>query len=107
MGMAGFTQTIMAHTMFQLLVPTQYLGRVVSLWGVNGGLISVASLPMGMLGEEVGLRWAFGVAAALLIPITIWLGIMRKPLRKMPEEEMEPVSATLGGLETSSVPGKG
>lgn len=99
-GLAGLTQAVVANTLFQLFVPSQYLGRVVSLWGAAGGLISVAALPIGLVGEEWGLRWGLGGAGALLIPITIWLGLIRRPLREMPEAaadlpqgERQPVAA--------------
>ena len=83
-GFAGFTQTALAHTIFQTTVPTQYLGRVFSLWSAAGGLISGAALPFGFIGDAYGLRWAFGGAAALLLLVTIWLGMIRVPLRSMP-----------------------
>jgi predicted MFS family arabinose efflux permease len=57
---------LLAHTIFQMAVPSRFLGRVVSLWGAAGGTISMTTLLLGIVGEAYGLRVATGGAAVLL-----------------------------------------
>jgi hypothetical protein len=65
-GLCNSNYGISAQTIFQLEVPPQLLGRVVSLWGFSGGLGSISALPIGLAGEHLGLRYSLGVVGFML-----------------------------------------
>jgi MFS family permease len=71
-------------------VPDRLLGRVMSLWSFGGGLGAVAALPLGVIGDTFGLRWAFGGTAFVLLMITLAVGVLRAPLRMPATEESAP-----------------
>lgn len=78
-GLSNSALAVTAQTIFQISASPQYLGRVISLWAVAGGLASTTALPLGVLGDIFGLRWALGGAAVILLAITVWVGIVRYP----------------------------
>jgi predicted MFS family arabinose efflux permease len=68
-------------------VPQNYLGRVVGLWSLAGSLGFIAALPIGLLGEEFGLRWSIGGAAVLLLLSTFWFGMVAPQKKRLRAEE--------------------
>lgn len=80
-GITSATLSVIAQTVFQAHSSPRYLGRVVSLWSFAGGLASTTALPIGLLGEAFGLRWALGGTAAVLLLITLWVGVIRYPAK--------------------------
>ena len=81
MGFFGVSTTglaITAQTIFQTTVPPQYLGRVTSFFSVGGGIGSMTALPIGLIGDEVGLRWPLGVVAVILLFIIAVMGPERR-----------------------------
>ena len=80
-GLAATTLSLVANTIVQLVVPSHMLGRVLSLWSLSGGLGSMSALAIGLVGEAFGLRLALGGAASILVVITLWVGVIRSPLR--------------------------
>ncbi len=94
-GAFNSIQVIASNAMFQLLVPSRYLGRVVSLWFLAAGVAALAALPLGIIGDEIGLRGAFGGAGAIYIVIASWFGIIRPklfPRKTQPEAEAASVA---------------
>ena len=85
-GMGNSTLSVVANTLFQVSVPTQFLGRVVSLWFLASGLASISALPIGVAGDAVGLRVAFAGAASIYLVIALWFGIVRPRLARQPAE---------------------
>jgi MFS family permease len=83
-GIGNSAQSVVANTVFQVAVPTQFLGRVVSLWFLAAGLASIAALPIGIAGDVVGLRVAFAGAASIYLGIAFWFGIVRPRLARQP-----------------------
>jgi MFS family permease len=81
---------VVAQTIFQETVPDRLLGRVLSLWSFGGGLGAVFALPLGVIGDTFGLRWAFGGTALLLLLITLAVGVRRVPLQMPATEEPAP-----------------
>ena len=81
---------VVAQTIFQETVPDRLLGRVTSLWSFGGGLGAVSALPLGVIGDTFGLRWAFGGTAFVLLMITLAVGVLRAPLRMPATEESAP-----------------
>jgi MFS family permease len=76
-GMAGFgfvlgCVSVAGQTLFQRQVPPQFLGRVLSVWGLAGGAGFLIALPLGLIGDLLGLRWALGVGAAITLSFAFW-----------------------------------
>jgi MFS family permease len=73
-GFSNATTSVAGLTLLQTTASQQYLGRVISLFAVGVGLGFLLALPIGVVGEFVGLRWplfAFGCSFALW---TLWVG---------------------------------
>lgn len=82
MGLFGFannTLAVVAQTIFQLTVPQRYLGRVISIMLLAPGFASMLTLPLGLIGEEFGLRYAVAGIGVILLVISIMLGGIRLP----------------------------
>ncbi len=79
LGLCNTTLAVVAQTIFQLTVPQQYLGRVMSFFMLGPGLASLVSLPLGLIGDEFGLRYAVGGVGLILLFISITLGGIRLP----------------------------
>jgi MFS family permease len=89
MGLFGLISAVLVvagQTFLQVNVPQHMLGRLVGLWSLAGGLGFITALPIGLLGDEIGLRWSMGGAAALLIVSTLWFGVFSQHERRVPEE---------------------
>ena len=95
-GLTTSSLTVLAYTIFQMNTPSHLLGRVTSLWSVGGGLGSISALPIGIVGALYGLRVALGVSSLIFLAITIWVGVMKAPLRSEP--------APLGTVPAGGVP---
>ena len=103
-GYANSVQVILSNTIFQLVVPTNLLGRVVSLWFLAGGLASVAALPIGILGEVFDLRIALGGSAILMLFSILWFGVIRPPGRGKQTMAQETAPGTEVGPPSSAGP---
>ena len=90
-GFASASLSVCAQSIFQTEVPAHLLGRVSSLWSMAGGLGSVSALPVGVVGQAIGLRWSIGGVAIVLLAITILVGGIRLPKLRM-LEGMTPVA---------------
>jgi MFS family permease len=69
-GFSNSALVVAGQTYLQTTVPPQMLGRVIGLWSLAGGLGFVAALPIGLIGDAVGLRWSIAGAGALLLAST-------------------------------------
>ena len=78
-GLGSSTVGVVAQTIFQLAVPQQYLGRVMSFFMLGPGLASIVTLPVGIMGDEFGLRYAVGGVGVILLFISITFGAIRVP----------------------------
>jgi predicted MFS family arabinose efflux permease len=84
-GLCNSNYGISAQTIFQLEVPPNLLGRVVSLWGFSGGLGAISALPIGFIGEHLGLRYPLGIVGCLLalmaLAVSTWFRRLPEPGR--------------------------
>jgi hypothetical protein len=68
------------QTYLQMNVPQRLMGRVIGLWSLAGSLGFVTALPIGVLGDEFGLRYTLAGVGVLLAISTLWFGyIAPKP----------------------------
>ena len=104
-GFANSTLSIAGQTIFQMVVPQRLLGRVVSLWSLTAGLAFIAALPIGLLGDLVGLRWVLGSGALFLSVATFVRGFSALTGRtSFQTEEDEPDRVTRVGALVAAEP---
>ena len=81
-GMGDLTFTSMGVILLQLLVPQALLGRVMSLWMIGGSFMFIGALPMGIVGDALGLRVALAGGAVICLAFFLWLGVVRPSIRR-------------------------
>jgi len=86
-GLGEMTFVSMGVTVLQLLVPREYVGRIMSIWGQAGSFMYLGSLPMGMLGELIGLRATLLGAALICLSLFLFLGVIRPTIRRIVFED--------------------
>jgi MFS family permease len=64
------------QTYLQMNVPQRLMGRVIGLWSLAGSLGFVTALPIGILGDEIGLRPTLAGVGVVLAVLTVWFGIV-------------------------------
>ena len=79
----GTSMIPMITTILQLTVPTEFQGRVLSLWYLSAGLMFVGALPMAMVADAVNWPIAITGGAVLYLLIAFWLGLWRPTLRRL------------------------
>jgi len=79
----GTSMIPMITTILQLTVPTEFQGRVLSLWYLSAGLMFVGALPMAMVADAVNWPIAITGGAVLYLLIAFWLGLWRPALRRL------------------------
>ncbi len=79
----GTSMIPMITTILQLTVPTEFQGRVLSLWYLSAGLMFVGALPMAMVADAVSWPIAITGGAVLYLLIAFWLGLWRPTLRRL------------------------
>ena len=87
-GLFMTNNAVVAQTIFQIIVPQHLLGRVVSLMMIAPALSSLLTLPLGVIGDELGLRWGIGVIGVLMFVTAAGIGAMG--MLKMPLEANDP-----------------
>jgi predicted MFS family arabinose efflux permease len=97
----GFTNSgfvIIAQTIFQVSVDARYLGRVMSLWMLAGGIAAVSALPLGMAADAFGMRWVFGVLAAgfVLVSCVVASTLLQQARRSGSHEQYRAESSSAG-----------
>jgi MFS family permease len=100
MGIWGAVSAIgvtAGQTYLQMNVPQRLMGRVIGLWSLAGSLGFVTALPIGILGDEIGLRPTLIGVGAMLAVLTVWFGIV-VPTRARPATEAA-TSAVAGPVE--------
>jgi predicted MFS family arabinose efflux permease len=83
-GVANALEVILPNALFQTVVPSRYLGRVISLWFLAAGLAAISALPIGLVGDAHGLRFAFGCVGVIFLGSAFWFGFLRRrPVRSI------------------------
>ncbi|HZS02024.1 MAG TPA: MFS transporter [Chloroflexota bacterium] len=78
-GMLNLGYTAMAQALVQLLAPPDQRGRMVGLFNMAGfGLRVGSGVTVGVLGNVIGIHWALGLSAAvLLLAVLVLYGYAR------------------------------
>lgn len=93
-GFSNATLSVTAQTLMQISSSRRYLGRVVSLWSMGGGIGALTALPIGLAGEAWGLRWSLGFVAAVLLLLSVYLAVVHVPAaRRHMTPQLSPLSA--------------
>ena len=82
-GMGDLNFVSLGAVLLQLLVPQALLGRVMGLWSIGASFMFIGVLPMGVVGDLIGLRYALAGGAIICFVFFLWLGIVRTPIRRM------------------------
>jgi len=73
-GFSNATTSVAGLTLLQTTASQRYLGRVISLFAVGVGMGFLLALPIGLVGDEVGLRWPLLVLGLSFALWTLWVG---------------------------------
>ena len=79
----GTSMIPMITTILQLTVPSEFQGRVLSLWYVAAGLMFVGSLPMALVADALSWPIAITGGAAMYLCIALYMGLWRPHLRNL------------------------
>ncbi|MDP2729732.1 MAG: MFS transporter [Dehalococcoidales bacterium] len=70
-GLGQSGRMALSNTLLQYYVKNEYLGRVMSLFLMQLGLASFGSFAAGVLAEAIGVQWAIGGFAIILVFVSI------------------------------------
>ena len=79
----GTSMIPMITTVLQLTVPSEFQGRVLSLWYLSAGLMFVGALPLAVVADALSWPIAVTGGAALYLCIAAYLGLWRPHLRHL------------------------
>jgi len=98
-GLSNSCLAVTAQTIFQTEADQRYLGRVVALWSMGGGIGAITAFPIGEAGDAFGLRYSLGFVAAVLILLTVYIAIAHLPSAERAEKgsRVIEVSSRRGG----------
>jgi predicted MFS family arabinose efflux permease len=103
-GLANSSLAVTAQTVFQTEAEQRYLGRVVALWSMGGGVGALTALPIGAAGDAFGLRYSLGFVAAVLVLLSIFIYMAYLPAAQRAAQNRQkvvvsrqPVPETAGG----------
>ncbi len=68
---------VSGQTVLQTEVESEFLGRTTSVWTIAGGIGLASSLPVGALGDAIGLRYVLVGAGLLMALVAILNGTVR------------------------------
>jgi len=81
---------VSGQTVLQTEVPSEYLGRTTSVWTIAGGIGLASSLPVGALGDAVGLRFVLIACGLIMALVALLNGTVRTSVLRSGRQE--PVS---------------
>ena len=81
LGMTG--RMTLGNTLIQYYVDDDYRGRVMSIYMMEFGLVSFGTFAAGVMAETVGVQWAIGGFAMLLVVLTLLAFVLIPRIRKL------------------------
>ncbi len=82
-GLGDTTRMSLGNTLLQYYTEEEYHGRVMSIFVMQFGLMGFSAFGAGLLTEVVGVQWAIGGLAAILIPVTLLVMAFVPRLRRL------------------------
>ncbi len=82
----GFGQTgrmALSNTLLQTLTEDAYRGRVMSVYMMEFGVMSVGVFVVGVLADYIGIQWAVGGAAIILVFISLYFLLFTSRIRNL------------------------
>jgi MFS family permease len=82
-GLGDTTRLSLGNTLLQYYTEEEYHGRVMSIFVMQFGLMGLGAFAASQLAEVVGVQWAVGGLAAVLVPMTLLVLAFVPRLRKL------------------------
>jgi MFS family permease len=82
-GLGQTGRMTLSNTLLQYYVKDKYVGRVMSLFVMQWGLMSFSTFAAGVLTEAIGVQWAIGGFAMVLVFLSILALALLPQLRKL------------------------
>ena len=70
-GLGDTARMTLGNTLLQYYTEEEYRGRVMSIFVMQFGLMGFGAFGAGLMTEVVGVQWAVGGLAAVLVPVTL------------------------------------
>jgi hypothetical protein len=84
------------QTMVQTEVPPHLIGRTTGVWSMWASIGATMALPLGAIGEAVGLRYALSGTGLLLLTCALANGLLRTSVLR--SRQQRPAEAGLDAL---------
>lgn len=78
-GFSNSSLAVTAQAIMQTESDQRYLGRVVALWSMGGGIGALTAWPIGAAGDAFGLRYSLGFVSAMLVLCAVAIGVAFLP----------------------------
>jgi MFS family permease len=82
-GLGDTARMSLGNTLLQYYAEEEYHGRVMSVFVMQFGLMGFGAFAAGLLTEVVGVQWAVGGLAAVLVPVTLLVMAFAPRLRRL------------------------
>jgi MFS family permease len=82
-GLGDTARMTLGNTLLQYYTEEGYQGRVLSVFVMQFGLMGFGAFGAGLLTEVVGIQWAIGGFAAILVPVTLLVIAFVPRLRRL------------------------
>lgn len=82
-GLGDTARMALGTTLLQYYTEEEYQGRVLSIFVMQFGLMGFGAFGAGLLSEVVGIQWAVGGFAAVLVPVTLLIIAFAPRLRRL------------------------
>ncbi len=82
-GLGQTGRMALSNTLLQYYTKEEYLGRVMSIYMMEFGLSSLGTFAAGLLAEGIGVQWAVGGFAMVLVLVSILALVFLPRLRKL------------------------
>ncbi len=83
LGLAQAGRMALSNTLAQVYSEDEYRGRVMSIYMLNWGMTNVGVFVVGIVADFVGVQWAVGGSAIMLLAVTLYFFIFTKRIRAM------------------------
>ena len=82
-GLGQSVRMALSMTLVQAYVDDEHRGRVMSIYMMEFGLSSFTTFAVASLANFIGVQWALGICAVLLIPLGLFYLVFNRTLRRL------------------------